>query len=413
MRRADYRWIILSTGFAILFFNGGSRSALGLMLKPMVDDLEWSRTALSLGITAYMMVSALAMPFVGRLADRYDLRWIMGAGVIVSAVGVGLMSLIASPWQLFAVYGLVFALGNAGISNPIVSVMIVRWFPDRRGVANSVAVSGNAIGQLVIVGLLAQSLVRFGWRVSYAALGLANLAILAPVVFAAVRAAPAPVAQPERPSGGNHPAPEPATDLRQVPLLTSVQLWLLGGIYAICGFQDFFVQTHVVAFALDTGFGTVIAANLLALMGVMGLLGVLASGFLADRMGPGRPTLLCFVMRIGIFLLVLLSPAKPAVMVFALLYGFTFLMTAPLTVIFSGNIFGTARLGRISGTISMIHQISGGLGALTGALAFDIWGSYDRAFALMLVLSVTATVGTLLVRDKEARGAPQHGTVCL
>ena len=405
MRRTDYRWIILATGFAILFFNGGSRSALGLMLKPMGDDLEWSRSALSLGITAYMLVSALAMPFVGRLADRFDMRWVMGTGVVVGAVGVGLMSLIASPWQLFAVYGLVFALGNAGVSNPIVSVMIVRWFPDRRGVANSVAVSGNAIGQLVIVGLLAQSLVRFGWRVSYATLGLANLAILAPIAFAAVRAAPSQAARGKQPSSDNPATTEQAVDLRQVPLWTSGQLWLLGGIYAICGFQDFFVATHVVAFALDIGFGALIAGNLLALMGVMGLLGVLVSGFLADRIGPARPTLLCFAMRIGIFVLVILSQSKPAVMMFALLYGFTFLMTAPLTVIFSGNIFGSARLGRISGTISMIHQISGGIGALAGALAFDIWGSYDRAFLLMLTLSVVATAGTLLVRDRRT-GVP-------
>ena len=409
MRRTDYRWIVLATGFAILFFNGGSRSALGLMLKPMGDDLEWSRSALSLGITAYMLVSALAMPFVGRLADRYDLRWIMGAGVVVGAVGVGLMSLIAAQWQLFAVYGLVFALGNAGISNPVVSVMIVRWFPDRRGVANSAAVSGNAIGQLVIVGSLAQSLVRFGWRLSYAGLGLVNLVILAPIVFAAVRAAPSQAARGERPSSDDPAAVEPAVDLPQVPLRTSGQLWLLGGIYAICGFQDFFVATHVVAFALDIGFGTLIAGNLLALMGVMGLLGVLVSGFLADRIGPARPTLLCFAMRIGIFVLVILSQSKPAVMMFALLYGFTFLMTAPLTVIFSGNIFGTARLGRISGTISMIHQISGGIGALAGALAFDIWGSYDRAFVMMLVLSVVATVGTLLVRDRTAGATAQEG----
>ena len=405
MRRTDYRWIILATGFAILFFNGGSRSALGLMLKPMGDDLEWSRSALSLGITAYMLVSALAMPFVGRLADRFDMRWVMGTGVVVGAVGVGLMSLIASPWQLFAVYGLVFALGNAGVSNPIVSVMIVRWFPDRRGVANSVAVSGNAIGQLVIVGLLAQSLVRFGWRVSYAALGLVNLAILAPIAFAAVRAAPSQAARGKQPSSDNPATTEQAVDLRQVPLWTSGQLWLLGGIYAICGFQDFFVATHVVAFALDIGFGALIAGNLLALMGVMGLLGVLVSGFLADRIGPARPTLLCFAMRIGIFVLVILSQSKPAVMMFALLYGFTFLMTAPLTVIFAGNIFGSARLGRISGTISMIHQISGGIGALAGALAFDIWGSYDRAFLLMLTLSVVATAGTLLVRDRRT-GVP-------
>ena len=405
MRRIDYRWIILTTGFMILFFNGGSRSALGLMLKPMGDDLDWTRSALSSGITAYMLVSALAMPFVGRLADRYDLRWIMGIGVAVGALGIGLMSVISAPWQLFLVYGVVFALGNAGISNPVVSVMIVRWFPQRRGVANSVAVSGNAIGQLVIVGSLAQSLVRFGWRASFAGLGVANLVILTPIVMAAVRAAPPESADTSGPARGN-PAAADAVATPEGSLLTSGQLWLLGGIYAICGFQDFFVQTHVVAFSLDMGMGTLLAGYLLALMGVMGLLGVLASGYLADLMGPGRPTLLCFVMRIGIFSLIILTQAIPSVMIFALLYGFTFLMTAPLTVMFSGNIFGQRRLGRVSGTISGIHQVSGGLGALAGALSFDIWGSYDRAFLLMLALSIAATVGTLLVRDR----APQWST---
>ena len=407
MRRTDYRWFILATGFAALFFNGGSRSALGLMLKPMGDDLDWSRSALSLGVTAYMAVSALALPFAGRLADRYDLRWIMGAGVAIGAIGIGLMSVVSAPWQLFLVYGLIFALGNAGISNPIVSVMIVRWFPDRRGLANSVAVSGNAIGQLVIVGLLAQSLARFGWRPSYAALGLANLVILAPVVLAAVRSSPPPSSSPS-PATSTDEATTPgdAAERAAPPssLLASGQLWLLGIIYAVCGFQDFFVATHVVAFALDTGLGTVIAGNLLALMGLMGLLGVLASGYLADLLGPGRPTLICFVMRIGIFTLVMLSQSSLAVMVFALSFGFTFLMTAPLTVMFSGNIFGTARLGRISGTISMVHQICGGLGALAGALSFDLWGSYNPAFALMLALSILATSATLLLRDGTGRG---------
>ncbi len=413
MRRIDYRWIILITGFMILFFNGGSRSALGLMLKPMGDDLDWTRSALSSGITAYMLISALAMPFVGRLADRYDLRWIMGIGVAVGALGIGLMSVVSASWQLYLVYGVVFALGNAGISNPIVSVMIVRWFPQRRGVANSVAVSGNAIGQLVIVGSLAQSLVRYGWRVSFAGLGVANLVILAPIVMAAVRAAPPRSPSPDAP--GTAQDNRAAADAAATPegsLLTSGQLWLLGGIYAICGFQDFFVATHVVAFSLDMGMGTLLAGNLLALMGVMGLLGVLASGYLADLMGPGRPTLLCFVMRIGIFSLIILSQAIPAVMIFALLYGFTFLMTAPLTVMFSGNIFGQRRLGRVSGTISGIHQISGGLGALAGALAFDIWSSYDRAFLLMLALSIAATVGTLLVRDRTARAPMPWFALC-
>ena len=411
MRRLDYRWIILAIGFTILFFNGGSRSALGLMLKPMVDDLEWSRSALSMGITAYMVVSALAMPFVGRLADRYELRWIIGVGAAIGAVGIGLMSVVSAPWQLFPIYGLVFALGNAGMSNPVVSVMIVRWFPDRRGLANSVAVSGNAIGQLVIIGALAQSLVRFGWRLSLAGLGLANLVILAPVVLALVRSAPTRTANSS--SAGTSAVGAAEGEARdQTSLLTSSQLWLLIGIYAVCGFQDFLVQTHVVAFALDMGITTLVAANLLALMGVMGLLGVLASGYLADLMGPGRPTLLCFVMRIGIFALIILSQAKASVIVFALLYGFTFLMTAPLTVMFSGNIFGQRRMGRVSGTISGVHQISGGLGALVGALSYDIWGTYEYAFVLLLALSIAATVGTLLVRDRAIPRVPGLASCC-
>ncbi len=406
MHRIGYGWAALAIGFIVLFFSGGSRHALGLMLKPMSDDLEWSRSTLSLAITCFMLVSAFAMPFAGRLADRYELRWIMGAGAALAAVGIGLMSIISSPWELFLVYGLLFALGNAGVSNPIVGVMISRWFPGRRGIANSAAVSGNATGQLIIIGLLTGGLVSYGWRAGYAVLGVLNLLIVVPVVIAFVRSSPPPSAGP---SGAGNDLSSPSDEHSppaewQQSLASSRQLWLLGGVYAICGFQDFFVATHVVAFALDEGIGPSFAGNLLALMGLMGLVGVLASGLFSDAFGPGRPTMVCFLMRIGIFSLVLLSQATPAVVVFALLYGFTFLMTAPLTVVFAGNIFGPARLGAVSGTISMVHQITGGLGALAGAVVFDRWNSYQPAFAVMLVLAVAASGMTWHIRDRHGTG---------
>ena len=406
MRRIGYGWAALAIGFLVLFFSGGSRHALGLMLKPMSDDLDWSRSTLSLAITCFMLVSAFAMPFAGRLADRYELRWIMGAGAALAALGIGLMSIISSPWQLFLVYGLLFALGNAGVSNPIVGVMISRWFPGRRGIANSAAVSGNATGQLIIIGLLTGGLVSYGWRAGYAVLGVLNLLIVVPMVIAFARSSPPPSAgQPGSENGLSSPSDDHSSPAEwQQSLAGSRQLWLLGGVYAICGFQDFFVATHVVAFALDEGIGPVFGGNLLALMGLMGLVGVLASGLFSDAFGPGRPTMACFLMRIGIFSLVLFSQATPAVVVFALLYGFTFLMTAPLTVVFAGNIFGPARLGTISGIISMVHQITGGLGALAGAVIFDQWNSYQPAFAVMLVLAVTASVITWLIRDRHATG---------
>ena len=57
MNRLNYSWLILAAGFAILFFSGGSRFAFGLMLKPMSEDLEVSRSTLSLAVTMFMVVS--------------------------------------------------------------------------------------------------------------------------------------------------------------------------------------------------------------------------------------------------------------------------------------------------------------------------------------------------------------------
>ena len=132
----------------------------------------------------------------------------------------------------------------------------------------------------------------------------------------------------------------------------------------------------------------------------MGLMGVILSGVLADAFGAGLPTALCFVLRIFIFAYIIFFQDTVAVAVFALLYGFTFLVTAPLSVVFVGSIFGQARLGVVAGSISMVHQISGGLGALSGALIFDQWGSYDRGFAVMLAMSLVAVPLTLLVRER-------------
>ena len=401
LRHPDYRWIILATGFIVLFFSGGSRFAFGLVLKPMSDDLGWSRSSLSLVITVFMVVSAVGMPVMGRLIDRFSLRWVIGTAALAGAVGVGLMGRVTAPWHMFVLYGVVYAIGNAGTSVAPVSVMISRWFPGRVGTASSGAISGNAVGQLVIIMVLASILASIGWSASYTALGLANL-VLVPLVLLTVRSAPTSDLSDAAngPDTVNPSATGPATHVPLSRILASRQLWLLIGLYAICGFQDFFVATHVVAFAQDQGVGARLAGNLLALMGLMGLLGVLASGALADAFGAARPTALCFLIRIGAFAFIIYSQSTPSVVVFGLLYGFTFLITAPLTVVFTGNIFGPARLGTVSGLINMVHQVSGGLGAFTGAVIFDRWEGYDRAFILMLVLALVATALILLVRER-------------
>ena len=190
-------------------------------------------------------------------------------------------------------------------------------------------------------------------------------------------------------------------------MLVSRDFWLVTTMYAVCGFQDFFVATHVVAFAQDKGVDDFLAGNILAFMGLAGLVGVLLSGALADRYGAARPTLICFLLRIALFGYIMFMQDTVSIAAVALVYGFTFTMTAPLTVVFAGNIFGVARLGSVSGLINMVHQVMGGLGALVGAVIFDATGSYNGAFILMFVLSVLAAVATIMIRERPYRGPVQ------
>lgn len=409
LKRLDYRWAILAAGFAVLFFSGGSRFAFGLMLRPMAEDLEVSRATLSLAVAAFMVVSAVAMPFVGRLVDRWSLRGTIALAAATGAAGLALLGQAQAPWQVFAVYGVVYALGSAGTSIAPVTVMVSQWFAQRRGIATSAAVSGNAIGQLVIVAALTAALAAVGWRRALTILATANAVALLPLALLVIRPAP-PADGGAASAAPGEPAPPPLTLWRA---LSSRPFLLLVAIYTVCGFQDFFVATHIVAFAQDRGVSDALAGNLLAWMGLLGLLGILAAGVLADAFGATRPTAMCFLLRIAAFGLILPLQSAPAILIFGLLYGFTFLITAPLTVVFLGNIYGPRRLGTLTGAISMIHQIAGGLGALAGGWIYDLSGSYNAAFALMLALSLAATGLTLAVRERPGGArTPLGAAVC-
>ena len=407
MRRISYGWVILGVGFVVLFFSSGSRFAFGLLLPSMSEDLGLSRSALSLAATCFMVVSAVSMPLVGRLVDGFSIRVVVSCAAVVASAGIGLMGLADRQWQVVLLYGVVFALGNGGTSVGPIGVLISRWFEQGRGTAVSGAMSGNALGQLVIITALASALGGIGWRWACALLGAVNLLVAAPLALAFVRA------RPEGRDGGgvgdggvggggggSGGAVSGGSVLPARAIYGSGQLWLLLVVYAVCGFQDFFVATHVVAFAQDEGLSVAFSGSLYALMGLLGLFGVMAAGALADAYGSVRPTLLCFLCRIVCFGLIVVSQSTAAIVVFALLYGFTFLITAPLTVTFAGSMFGARRIGMMSGVINMVHHVAGGLGALVGGLVFDLRGDYAWGFVLMLGLSVLASGLSLMIRER-------------
>lgn len=385
--------LVLAVGFFVLFVGGGARFAIGLTFKPMVDDLGWARSDLGLAVGLYMVVSAFATFIAGRLADRLSARALLGAGTVLGGIGIGLMSLVSAPWHAMVLYGLVCAIGSGAASLTTVGVMVTRAAPQRAGMANATAISGQSFGQLVMIAALAAVLVQIGWRSVFVWLAAAHLVLL-PLFMLAL------------PGGTHHHAahaPPAGHSLRSAA--RTRQFWLLIAMYAICGFDDFFVGTHVVAFAQDRGVEALFAGNLLALMGLTALVGVLAAGAISDRTGPVLATAVAFGARIAIFGLIAIDQSALSISIFALVYGATFLVTAPLTVLFVRESFGTKHLGALTGLITMVHQVFGGVGAYGGALVFDATGSYDAAFILALAASALALVLTLMLRKPTSSAA--------
>jgi predicted MFS family arabinose efflux permease len=385
--------LVLAAGFLVLFVGGGARFAIGLTFRPMVEELGWARSDLGLAVGVYMVVSALALFAAGRLADRLGARAILAAGTLLGGIGIGLMSLVSAPWHAMLLYGLVFALGNGAASLTTVGVMVTRAAPGRAGLANAAAVSGLSLGQLAMIAALAAVLVQIGWRSVFVWLAVAHL-LLMPLFLLAL---PGSAAQPA--------AHAPPAGESLCGAVRARRFWLLLALYAICGLQDFFVATHVVAFAQDRGLDALFAGNLLALMGLTGLIGVLAAGAVSDRTGPVAPTAAAFAARIAVFALVVLDQSALSISLFALVYGATFLVTAPLTVVFVRDSFGMKNLGALSGLVTMVHQVFGGIGAYGGALVFDRTGSYDAALLLMLATTAVALVLTLMLRRPATSSA--------
>jgi len=140
---------------------------------------------------------------------------------------------------------------------------------------------------------------------------------------------------------------------------------------------------------------------MLAWYGLMSLPGILVAGPLSDVLGNKLPMALTFLLRVVLFAVILQYQSMPMFYLFALVFGFTHLVTAPLTPTLMGKLYGMRHLGTISGPVSTVHHLTGGLWAYLGGVVFDQTGSYQWAFGLSMLLALVAFLGTLLIQERH------------
>lgn len=180
--RAGYHWVVLAAAFFITFMTMGTRSTLGVFFKSIIDDLGWSRGALSFIVLVNMWVGGCLQPFIGYVMDRYGGKWLFIISSVVFGVGIGLLSLTNSVGYLLVIYGVVLSVAMAGTSISLCNALVAQWFPaNRRGLALGINNSAMALGQLCLVLVSTQLLQAAGWRMSHIYLGITALVITVPM----------------------------------------------------------------------------------------------------------------------------------------------------------------------------------------------------------------------------------------
>ncbi len=408
--RIFYGWYVLAASFFLLFFQSGARFSFGIMFKPMIAELGWNRASISSVFFLHMVFFALALSVAGKLYDRYGPRWVIFVSTVLLAGGYMCTALVRSLWQFYLFYGILAAVGTGGASVPLIASLMSKWFEKRRGLAISLALSGTCLGQFLLVPIFNRFVLTYSWRISYLFIGLIILVLNTILALAVIKGDPVDLGfKPYGHKNANDAVdPNPSTvsavhepDLNLPQAMKTYSFWLFLIFMFICGSGDFLVATHLVPFVTDYGVSPTAAANMLALYGLMGLGGILIAGPISDLIGNKIPIALTFVLRLLLFGLILKYRTPLSFYIFAAGFGFTWLVTAPLTTTLVGRLYGFAHVGIISGFITTVHHLGGGFWAYMGGLFFDKTGSYQIIFIFSAVLAVIATICTMAIKEKK------------
>ena len=411
----NYGWYVMAAAFAILFVNAGIRLMAGVFEKPMVAEFGWTRGEFSAVIFLSTAVFAVAIAVAGRLYDRFGASRVVFFSSLLFSGGLVLTSTMTGLWQFVLFYGLICGAGLGGLSSPIFGAIVSHWFVRARGTAVSVTMSGTSLGQFALVPLFTRFYLHEGWRSTLLWMGVLGFAVNTVLVVLVLRGDPEDLggepfgaAEPDASSDAPSAAlPGARAEPRSLTLREAMRtwsFWLFTVAMFVCGAGDFLLTTHLVAMATDHGVPTSTAVAMLAWFGLLSLGGILLAGPASDLVGNKIPIAASFAVRVVVFSLVVRSQAPWALWTLALGFGFTFLITAPLSTTLTGRMYGFGNIGLISGFITTIHHLGGGLWAYLGGVVFDATGAYTAIMAVSAVASAVALVCTLFI--KEVRHLP-------
>jgi len=398
---SPYRWVIVGTSAIMLAFGVGLiANGLSVFIKPLNTEFGWQRGSVSLIYFAGVMGMVLGGIVMGRVADRTATRRVSLFGAIVLGLCLLAAARADALWQFNLLFFLAGFLGAGSIFAPLVA-NVGNWFTRNVGLALGIASAGQALGQGGVPYGAALLIGAVGWRDALSVMGMITLVVLIPMALL--------IRQPPQRVAATTGEPE-ADDGLPVPLSANVVVAWMSTVVVFCCICMSVPLMHLVPLVQDRGIALDDAASVVFLMMMMGVVGRIAFGKLADMIGPIRAwwTASCW-QTVLVFLFIQLENLD-AFYLFAVVYGFGYAGVMTGIIVCVRALTPVNRRATALGVVTFFAWLGHGLGGYQGGLFFDLIGNYTLTYAIaasagMVNLVIVGSLYFTIVRRRIALAA--------
>lgn len=396
------RWLIALSAIAIHLSIGGAY-AYSVYKLPIVEEMGWTGTQVTIAFTIMMGLAGSSAALFGSFVEKSGPRKSATIAAILFGLGQagsGVAILLDSVVLYWLTYGLLSGVGmGIGYISPVST--LVKWFPDRRGLATGMAVLGFGAGALITAPVAASLMTSVGISNTYFILGAGYFIFM--MLGASYIAPPSENWLPKGmenavKSGGK----SIKLDLRQFTAKQAVKtkhfwmLWSMKLINTTAG-----IMMISVASPMSQEVVGLSVAGAAALVGIMGMFnggGRLAWAAASDYIGRSNVFVIFFVIQLTAFLTL---PNTTNVLLFQVLillvvscYGGGF-SNLPA---FAGDLFGTKQIGAIHGYLLTTWSLGGVFGPILVSTIKESTNSYIPVFYVFAALIFVAFLISVWLR---------------
>jgi OFA family oxalate/formate antiporter-like MFS transporter len=377
----------------------GAVYAWSVFRAPLVKQFGWSISEVTLTFTISIFVLGISAFLGGLWLNRKGPRVVAITGGILYGLGVFLASFSANKvWWLYLSYGLIGGIG-LGLSYIVPVAVLVKWFPDRRGLITGIAVGGFGAGALITAPVATRLIQSVGVLNTFAYLGIAYLIVT--VVASLFMQNP-----PEgwRPEGWTPTASQTSQRARRDYTLSEAlktwqwyALWLLLFLNTFAGIS--IISQEAPIFQELVGVSAVVAASMVGIASIGNAFGRVFWAWVSDLITRRATFLVMFVVQVLLFWFLpsVATVTAMTIITFVVLmcYGGGF-GTMPA---FAADYFGSKNVGPIYGLMLTAWGCASAVGPLLIAYMRQTTGSYRGALHIIAgVMAVSAVVPILVSR---------------